>query len=209
MVNLCSSDKDMEIRILPDGFIEIKGKIEYFSKSGTLFDKRKRAFFIEQIQSGAFSKCLDNQKEIPCLLFNHDWSYKNKVKSFDFSDSDSCFVFTYVVEASEKLIELLPSIKNFSFGFHVEEDEWKRVDGTTASYERTVKSFKAITEFSLLHGLESAYSCARVYIENRDMLLIDIEREEILQYMRECIGKIRRKEVEDLKKIVRSLKEGG
>lgn len=158
--NLYSMDKDMEIRILPDGFIAIKGKIDYFSKSGTLFDKRKRAFFIEQIQSGAFSKCLDKQKEIPFLLFNHDWSYKNKVKSFDFSDSDSCFVFTYIVEASEKLIELLPKIKNFSFGFHVEEDEWKRVEGTTSSYERTVKSFKAITEFSLLHGLESAYSCA-------------------------------------------------
>lgn len=100
--SLCSSDKNMEIRILPDGFIEIKGKIDYYSKSGTLFDKRKRAFFIEQIEAGAFSKCLNDQEEIPYLLFNHDWSYKNKVKSFDFSDTDSCFVFTYVVEASRR-----------------------------------------------------------------------------------------------------------
>ena len=82
---------------------------------------------------------------------------------------------------------------------------WKRVEGTTASYERTVKSFIVITEFSLLHGLESAYSCAKVYLNEEELNRDEIDS--FVESVKAFIEEEKMKEIEAMKCFINELKK--
>lgn len=195
--------RNMEFRILNDGNLEINGKIKYNSRSGSLFSKKHKAFFTEQINPMAFTSCLNQQQEQPVLIFNHNMKDTIEVISFKYEELvNKEFKFTYVVIPNEKLLSNLDKITNFSFGMVVNEDEWKRINVTGIEYLRIIKSFKKVYEFSLLIGLESAYSSARIYIDDKEM-----HKEEINQFILEAKEFLRlqkKKEIEELKRFISS-----
>lgn len=59
-----------------------------------------------------------------------------------------------------------------------------------------------IAEFSLYHGLESVYSCAKVYIGKSEALVIDSDTQKWLEYMREHLEDTET-DLEALKRLMR------
>lgn len=98
-----------------------------------------------------------------------------------------------------------------SFGFVEGESRWldSRKDRTKPyDWERTILSFVELREIStLLHEQKPAYPSATIYVGDRETPLSDGEKEQFLEYMRESIQRLRRKEVKELQRILNKLKE--
>lgn len=200
--------EDMEIRVLASGYVEIKGKIKYNSKSSALFNKKRRAFFYEQIAPMAFTSCLNSQSNIPRLLFNHDYKRPvGDIVSFDYEDTQQGeFKFKYIVKATDELITNLDIITNFSFGFIADQDQWTKI--TETEYTRVVNSFATISEFSLLVGLESAYSSAKIYVDDEELKKDEVKTfvSDARRVLDELKQKQKQQELDRMKKIVASYK---
>lgn len=189
--------KNLELRVLESGNIEIIGKIYYNSNSEVMFDKKRKAFFVESIRPKAFSHCIEIQKEVPALIYNHDWKLKNKLVNFNYDDTEEYFKFIYVVEPSEYLLSSIDKIKDFSFGFYAKLDHWEKVQKQRYNYKRTIHSFDLVSEFSLLIGKEPCYPSAKIYFSDEEM-----KKEELNLFLAEAkafIAMQKQKELQELK----------
>lgn len=158
-----------ELRFLADGYLELKGSIPYMSKSSSIFDKKKRAFFTEQIMNGAFSTYFQNASQMPKLLINHDWGKQLDVVKFDFEEDSGEFEFTYIFLPNDEILANIDSITSFSFGFTTTEslEEWTKIDNS--NWERLIKGFVSVSEFSLLIGLEPCYESTSVKFKGNNI----------------------------------------
>lgn len=78
------------------------------------------------------------------------------------------------------------------------------------NWDRTIISFRNPKEISiLLHQQKAAYPSAMIYVGDSDIPLGSNEKVELLSYMKGVIQQLRRKEVEELKKAIASLREAG
>lgn len=173
-VNTLGSE-NIELRVLENGNIEVIGKIPYNSESEILFNKERRSFFKEVVAPMAFSQCIEQQKEAPALIFNHDMKQKNSVMSFNYKDTKEYFKFIYVIEPSEYLLENINKIGSFSFGFLSKFDQWEKMQNERYDFKRTIHSFDMVTEFSLLVDRVPAYSSARIYFSEEELNKAEVE----------------------------------
>lgn len=146
--------KNLEIRELNKNTIEVKGIFKTNSLSNQIYDFKKKIFFKEKINKGAFSSVLKKMKSnnlIPNLILNHDWNTKNyfKILDFYFTEEKDYFTFTFLILKNNyaKRLFLENEKQAFSFAFIAEKENWENQNGQVI---RNIISFKILSEFSLL-----------------------------------------------------------
>lgn len=213
MKQQCKKVQEFEIRVKDNGELLLKGSIPYLCESEILFSRYKKGLMKEKIAPRAFGEVIKRTGEEPMLLLNHQYHKREKVKQFRWNDTETSFQFEYLIEPSTELIQNIHQIGAMSFGFIEGDSRYldNRKDKTKPyDWERTIMSFRNLREISiLLHQQKAAYPSALIYVGDSDILLCSNEKEELVNYMKEAIQKLRRKEVEELKKAVESLREAG
>ena len=159
-------NKNLELRKLENGNLLLIGRFPVNKDSEILFHKKRGKFFKEQIKSKAFNNALKSQKKVPLLLINHDQDKELKVVSFSFEEYATELEISYEFIPNEEVIKNIDSIRNMSFGFISESDEW--TVKSNGLYMRRISKFKEISEFSILINREPAYADSWVGIYDRE-----------------------------------------
>ncbi|MDO5291593.1 MAG: hypothetical protein Q4F05_02465 [bacterium] len=199
-----------EIRVKEGGELLLKGSIPYLSESEILYSAHKKGLMKERIAPMAFGQVLKETGKEPLLLLNHQYHKQEKVKEFHWNDTKSAFEFEFLLEPSIELLQNISQIGAISFGFVEGDSRWLNTSNDTAKpydWERTILSFTELREISiLLHKQQPAYPSAMIYVGDSETPLSNNERDQLLEYMRKTIQQLRRKEVEELKRVITSLR---
>lgn len=189
---------DIEIRVAGDlKSLIVIGFIPTNQLSHALYDRKRKEFFKEKIQRGAFSEQI--QRKQPLLLLNHDYDKCLDIINFDWSETQRGVRFEAQVLPDIELIEAVEkgSINGVSFGFNVEKDIWERANGELI---RTVVSFKKLTEISILHSkCQPAYPQTTAFVSDSRKVVLDKE----LQHLKQLVNRLR---LEEMKRTIEELK---
>ncbi len=143
-----------EIRTVPIEELRVaeEGEISFIEGHAAVFDSWSETLggifpFKEKVKRGAFSESL--QKDDIRALFNHDPNYvlgRNKAGTLELREDEHGLLVRIMPPDTAWAKDLRTSIKRgdinqMSFGFTVEEDEWRYEDGYDIRELKKVKLF--------------------------------------------------------------------
>lgn len=210
MSTIRSLNQQIEIRVLTSGNLLVKGLLVENSLSECLWDSKRKGFFKELVKSGVFFKALEKQ-EAPKLLLNHKKEKEQTIVNFTFTQVKDGLVFKYEIEPTVEFLEEMEYISGVSFGFTVKEDGsvWKnlfRDYRKNYDFEREILEFAEIFEISMLtKNTIPAYSKSKIYVGDSVEALEKEESKEYLNEMKKEIQRLRMKELENIKKMLKGL----